>query len=146
MKKQRPTRNTKNMIQTALWLPRDMHRRLKEAARDGKMSEEIRRRLEVSMREPVDERTDVLVDLIRKVAHGLLADEAWWGDPFAVNAFKAAINELVVGIPRRETEPTGASKLQIRFGTENPETVGKALAQAVLVSNASELAQLSLKG
>src|ERR1700692_1140083 len=100
MRKPKSARETKNMIQTALWLPRDMHRRLKDAAPDGRMSEEIRRRLEVSMQEPTDERTDVLLDLIRQVAQNLSADEPLWADPFAFEVFKAAVSEVLQRFPR----------------------------------------------
>ena len=48
MRKQKSTRETKNMIQTALWLPRDMHERLKEAGGERGLGEEIRKRLVVS--------------------------------------------------------------------------------------------------
>jgi hypothetical protein len=147
MRKPKSVRETKNMIQTALWLPRDLHRRLKDAARDGRMSEEIRHRLEVSLREPMDEHTDVLLDLVRKVAQSLSTDGRWWADPFAFAVFKTAINELLPRIPRADPEPGGVSNLRTRYGEDaTPETIGKALAQAVLASNANELIQLQLPG
>ena len=45
MRKRKSTRETKNMIQTALWLPRDMHEQLKKAGGERGLGEEIRRRL-----------------------------------------------------------------------------------------------------
>jgi hypothetical protein len=145
MRKPKSARETKDMIQTALWLPRDMHRRLKTAAPDGKMSEEIRRRLEVSLREPTDEHTDVLLDLVTKVAQSLSTDGRWWADPFAFAVFKTAINELLFYIPRVEPGPESVSNLKTRYGEDAaPETIGKALAQGVLASNTDELIQLRL--
>jgi hypothetical protein len=41
----------KSMVQTALWLPRDMHERLKVAGGERGLGEEIRRRLEASFSE-----------------------------------------------------------------------------------------------
>ena len=35
MRKRKSTRETKNMIQTALWLPRDMHEKLKKKVANG---------------------------------------------------------------------------------------------------------------
>ena len=48
MKKRKSTRETKNMIQTALWLPLDMHEKLKKAGGERGLGDEIRRRLQVS--------------------------------------------------------------------------------------------------
>ncbi len=147
MRKPKSGRETKDMIQTALWLPRDMHRRLKDAAPDGKMSEEIRRRLEFSLREPMDEHTGVLLDLVRKIAQSLSTDAQWWADPFAFAVFKTAINELLSHIPRVDPEPGTSSNLKSRYGEDAaPETIGKALAQGVLASNTNELIQLRSKG
>ena len=48
MQKQKSTRETKNMIQTALWLPRDMHEQLKKAGGERGLGDEIRRRLQIT--------------------------------------------------------------------------------------------------
>jgi len=40
--------NDKNMIQTALWLPRDMHERLKKEGGERGLGEAIRRRIQAS--------------------------------------------------------------------------------------------------
>ena len=80
MKKRKSTRETKNMIQTALWLPRDMHEKLKQAGGERGLGDEIRRRLQVTFgaeQRPRDKLTDLLLDLIKQIALNLSLDEAW---------------------------------------------------------------------
>ena len=48
MKKRKSIRETKNMLQTALWLPRDMHEQLKSSESQD-YSDEIRRRLQYAL-------------------------------------------------------------------------------------------------
>ena len=48
MRKRKSTRETKNMIQTALWLPRDMHEKLKNEGGAQGFGDEIRRRLRIT--------------------------------------------------------------------------------------------------
>jgi hypothetical protein len=146
MKKRRSTRETENMIQTALWLPRDMHQRLKEAGGERGLGEEIRRRLVASFgieKRPRDSDTDLLLDLIKHVAVNLSLDEEWWASHFACDVFKAAINELVRELVSfqglAEPQPGTTTKLQTRYGPdEKPETIGRILARAVFVEHAHE--------
>ena len=49
MKKRKSIRETKNMLQTALWLPRDMHEQLKKAGGERGFGDEIRRRLQYAL-------------------------------------------------------------------------------------------------
>jgi len=150
MKKRKSIRETKNMIQTALWLPRSMHQELKEAGGERGLGDEIRRRLVASFgveKRPRDPFTDHLLDLVERLAVNLSLDEEWWASRFAFDVFKAAINELLwqlastLGVeePQRGT----TSKLQTRYGPdEKPETIGRILARAVFVENGQEQLRL----
>ena len=75
MKKRKAIRETKNMIQTALWLPRDMHELLKQAGGERGLGDEIRRRLQLTFvfaeQRPSDPFTDLLLDLIKQIALNL---------------------------------------------------------------------------
>jgi len=94
MKKQRSNRETKNMVQTALWLPREMHDQLKKKAGERGLGEEIRRRLRVSFEvdEPPDKTTDILISAINQLAVEL---GPWYANSFSFEVFKAAIIELL---------------------------------------------------
>src|SRR5450631_2151842 len=114
MKKRKSTRETKNMIQTALWLPRDMHEKLKRAGGERGLGEEIRRLLEASLdaaQAPSDEITSELLDQIKEIAELSLSD--WHADLFTFDVFKAAVNELLSSHqPSSEAKPGTRSKLQ----------------------------------
>lgn len=129
MKKRKSTRETKNMIQTALWLPRDLHHKLKEEGGERGLSVEIRRRLEASFEaEPPDQTTDTLLDAINQTAIAL--DEPWHTNRFVFDVFKAAINELLsMCRPSNKAEPETIARFQTDFGDEKPETIGRLLAQ-----------------
>jgi hypothetical protein len=148
MRKRKSTRETKNMIQTALWLPREMHELLKEAGGERGLGEEIRRRLQVSFgveERPRDPVTDVLLNLIERITLKLSVDEEkWWDNSFGADAVKRAINEvisdLVSHINPAEPRPGMMTKLQSRYGPdEKPETIGKILAHDAFVENAQEI-------
>jgi hypothetical protein len=147
MPKRKPARETKNMTQTALWLPRDMHERLKKAGGDRGMGDEIRRRLQASFgveERPRDPITDMLLKLINQIALNLGVDEPWWDNRYAGEVFKSAINELVSElISRGEPRPEAMAKLQTRYGPdEKAETIGRIIARAVLVEHTFELLRL----
>src|ERR1700751_3669444 len=136
MKKRKSIRETQNMIQTAIWLPRDMHEKLKEAGGERGLGDEIRRRLLVSFgaegraRDPY---TGLLIDLIKRVTVNLSLDEEWWANRFAFDVFKAAINELLREFASQlglgELQPGTLTKLQTRYGPEEKgETIGRILA------------------
>jgi hypothetical protein len=148
MRKRKSTRETKNMIQTALWLPREMHEQLKEAGGERGLGEEIRRRLQVSFgveQQPRDGRTGPLLDLIKRLALNLSHDEPWWRTHFSFDVFKAAINELLSDLTSAmpewiEPQPGTMTKLQTRYGPDaSPEIIGRTLARAVLTENANDV-------
>ena len=153
MRKRKSTRETKNMIQTALWLPHDMHEQLKKDGGERGLGDEIRRRLQVSFgveQQPRDKPTDLLLDLIKRIALNLSRDEEWWANRFALGVFKTAINELLSDmisiIGPSEPLPGTITKLQTRYGPdEKPETIGRILARAAFVENANEQLRLLLR-
>ena len=133
MKKQRSNRETENMIQTALWLPREMHDQLKKKAGQRGLGEEIRRRLRWSFEaeEPPDRTTDVFISAINQLAVELEAP--WYANGFAFEVFKAAIIELLSQC--RSTEqagPEAVAKLQASFPEEKAETLGRIFARFAL--------------
>jgi hypothetical protein len=147
MRKRKSIRETKSMIQTALWLPRDMHEQLKKDGGERGLGDEIRRRLQVSFGvdpSPGDPATNVLLDQIKRIALNLSHDEEWWSDRFAFDVFKTAINELLSEIAStvgtNQSQPGTETKLQTRYGPDaKPETIGRILAHAAFVENAQEV-------
>ena len=136
------------MIQTALWLPRDMHEKLKKDGdeRGRGLGDEIRRRLQVSFgveQRPDDQLTGLLLDLIKKIDLNLSRDESWWASLFAFNVFKLTINELLSDllqhIPANDQQSGTITKLQTRYGPDvKAETIARTLARAVFTEQASE--------
>jgi hypothetical protein len=126
MKKQKSTHETKNMIQTAVWLPRSMHEKLKKYSDERGLGEEIRSRLQNSF--DADPITEELLDAIRQIEGNL--DEPWHANRFAYDVFKAAINELLSNYQPSEAQPGTVSKLKTVYGTEEkPDTIGRILAR-----------------
>jgi len=144
MKKRKSIRETQNMIQTALWLPRDMHEQLKKAGGERGLGDEIRRRLQVSFgveQRRSDELTELLLDLIKQSAAKLSLVASWWADRSAFEVFKLAINDLISQLTTNqlgsEPQPEIMTKLQARYGPDaTPETIGQKIASTVLVENA----------
>jgi hypothetical protein len=141
MQKRRSTRETKNMIQTALWLPRRMHEQLKKAGGERGLGNEIRRLIEASIdaaETPRDEITSELLDQIKEIADLSLA-EPWYTDRFAFDVFKAAINTLLSSHqPSGEASPETKEKFRATWGEENPETIGRMIARVAMVAYARE--------
>jgi hypothetical protein len=141
MQKRRSTRETKNMIQTALWLPRRMHEQLKKAGGERGLGNEIRRLIEASIdaaETPRDEITSELLDQIKEIADLSLA-EPWYTDRFAFDVFKAAINTLLSSRqPSGAARPETKDKFQATWGEENPETIGRMIARVAMVAYARE--------
>jgi hypothetical protein len=133
MKKRKSTRETKNMIQTALWLPHGMHARLKEAGGERGLGDEIRRLLEGSLdaaETPLDKRTDELLDQLKDIARDLSHDEPLWTNRFAYDVFKAAANALISSHePTSEPQAGAGARLQAIYGDEKPETIGRIIAR-----------------
>jgi hypothetical protein len=141
MKKRKSTRETENMIQTALWLPRDMHERLKNAGGERGLGDEIRRRVALSFaveQKPRDADTDLLLRLIGWVAQNLGADEPWAATEFARDTFQEAIKSLILEL-YSHLGGGGESKLQARYGRDSkPQTIGPVIGHAAFVANAQE--------
>ena len=142
MRKRKSIRETKNMIQTALWLPRDMHERLKELGGERGLGDEVRRRLQASFRaghEGDDGYTVLLLDLIGHAAKILGADEQWHVTRPARRLSEAAISNLLVEISKFSGGDVNQSKLQDKYGANaKPDTIGQVIAHAVLVDRATE--------
>ncbi len=135
MKKQKSTRETKNMIQTALWLPRGMHEQLKNDGGERGLGDEIRRRLQNSFdaeQLPRDPITDELLYAIKQTVGNL--DEPWHANRFAYDVFKAAINELLLDYQQSiEAQPGTDAKFQSKYGPDaKPDTIGRILAHIAL--------------
>jgi hypothetical protein len=125
------------MVQTAVWLPRDMHAQLKKAGGDRGLGDEIRRRLqlggglEIEVGRLRDQKTDDLLTDIKVIARELSRDEPWYADPFKVDVLRAAIDTLLVGRrPNSEERPEVRAKLKAEFGEDKAETIGRLIARA----------------
>ena len=147
MKKRKSVRETKNMVQTALWLPREMHGKLKEAGGERGLGEEIRRQLQIA-RDAIlnaglnaaetasDQITGEVLAEIKDIARDL---NAWHSDAFVFGVFKAAINTLLNSHqPSGDANPDTRSGLQTVYGDENPETIGRIMAHVAMKAYARE--------
>jgi hypothetical protein len=136
MKKRKSIRETRNMTQTALWLPRDMHEQLKKAGGERGLGEEIRRRLRMSFDEEDLRRNPTTRELLREIeqiALSMSLDDQWYANRFAFDVFKAAINELISSHQPRSDAPGTVAKLQAVYGPdEKPETIGRILARVFI--------------
>jgi hypothetical protein len=135
MKKRKSTNETTNMIQTALWLPRGMHEKLKKAGGERGLGDEIRRRLQNSFdaeQLPRDPITDGLLYAIKQIEGNL--DEPWHANRFAYDVFKAAIKELLSDYQQSiEAQPGTDTKFQTKYGPDaKPDTIGRILAHIAL--------------
>src|ERR1700751_4932163 len=101
--------NDREMIQSAVRLPRSLHERLQKAGGERGMGEEIRRRLELTFAgegAPTDQITDEVITEIGEISRDLLRYGPWHADPAAFNVFKAALNALLLNHqPRSEAKP-----------------------------------------
>jgi hypothetical protein len=139
MNRRKSTRETKHMIQTALWLPRDMHEQLKKDGGERGLGDEIRRRLQISFDEEqvsTEKTTRGLLDGINRIAQILSLAQPWHANRDAFDAFKAAINELLSDHqPSTEAQPESLANLKPLYGRgpdERPETIGRILARVVM--------------
>jgi len=89
-------RKVEGMVQTTIWLPQQMHQRLKEIGGAGGASEEIRRRLEASFeaeKAPKNPKNMQLLEAIAFVAEKAEWDFGNWSqDPFAFETLKTALD------------------------------------------------------
>jgi hypothetical protein len=112
------------MMQSAIWLPRELRERLKRAGGERGMGEEIRRRLKASFdAEEADDnpKTRELLDAIY-----LFADQTaiyygdWSEDPFAFEVLKACIDLLLAdGRPKGEAAPHPTETAEIVFAPDH---------------------------
>jgi len=144
MKKRKSTRETQNMVQTALWLPRDVHERLKKEGGERGLGEEIRRLIGEAIdaadakRSP-DGITDELLDQIKDIARDLSVDAPLWINRDAFEAFRAAIIVLLESYqPPSDANPEAAAKLKAAYGDEKPEVIGRILARRAIYAYGRE--------
>jgi hypothetical protein len=146
MTKRKSTNETTNMIQTALWLPRGMHEKLKKAGGARKLGDEIRRRLKKSFdaeQQPRDAFTDELLDEIKHVKGNL--DESWHEYRFVYDVFKEAINKLLSNYQPDE-QPGTVTKLQTKYGPGvKPETIGKIFADVAFKASIAKRSFVDLQ-
>jgi glycosyltransferase A (GT-A) superfamily protein (DUF2064 family) len=129
------------MIQTALWLPRGMHERLKKAGGERGLGNEIRRLLEASLdaaETPKDKNTSELVAQIEDIAADLSRVQPWHTDRFAFDVFKAAINTLLSRLQPGEANPETKDHFVHVWEEDNPETIGRMIARLVQIDHARE--------
>jgi len=140
MKKRKSTRETQNMVQTALWLPRDVHERLKKEGGERGLGEEIRRLIGEAMDErSPDEITDELLDQIKDIARDLSIDGPLWTNRDAFEAFRAAIIVLLESHqPPSDANREAAAKLKAAYGDEKPEVIGRILARRAIYAYGRE--------
>jgi hypothetical protein len=140
MRKPKST-ETKNMKQTALWLPYEMHEKLSKAGGKGGMGVEIRRLLHAALEEtktPDDQVTAELLDQIKEIAE-LSMPAPWYGDRFSFDVFKSAINVLLSKRqPSRPASPETKANFQATWEEEDPEVIGRQIARLAVVAHAKE--------
>jgi hypothetical protein len=143
MGKRKSTRETKNMVQTALWLPRGMQEHLKKAGGERGLGDEIRRRIQItldieSLRR--DQTTRQLLDEIEQLALSSSLDKgSWHANRFAYDVFKAAINELLASYQPHSDAPGVVDRLKALYGPdEKPETIGRILARVFIAARERE--------
>lgn len=136
MRKRKSTRETKNMIQTALWLPRDTHEQLKKAGGERGLGEEIRRRIQIAFSAATGDRyTDKLLDQIKEIARELSRDEPWYANRYTFDVFKAAIDALLLShLPSGEAKQETKANLQAVYGDEKPENIGRIIARVISIA------------
>jgi hypothetical protein len=124
MKKGRSIRETLKMIQTAVWLPRDMHEKLKKEGGKRGLGEEIRRRLKNSLKDeqPRDPETAKLLSAIKHIDGKF--DEPWHAHDFDYDVFRAAMSVLIEHYPWGRPPEGSTSKLRDKY-SEDAGTVGK---------------------
>jgi hypothetical protein len=140
--KRKAVRQTKNMVQTALWLPRDMHEKLKEAGGERGLGEEIRRRLQHAFdaaETPGDQITSEVLDQIKDIIRDLSSDEPWYANRFVYEVLRAAIDVLLSSHrPNSDGNPATKARLQSLYGQEAPEAIGRMIGFVAIKAYARE--------
>jgi hypothetical protein len=124
------------MVQSAVWLPRDLHQRLKRAGGERGMGEEIRRRLEASFAaDPAKPKTNELLASIT-----FAADETnryygdWAEDAFAFEVLKACVDLLLaVERPKGEAVPNPSDVASLFFADDpSPKDISRIIVADLL--------------
>jgi hypothetical protein len=113
-----------------LRLPRELHNRLKEAARGKSVSEEMRARLEWSLLHDWrnDPKTGSVIDAIGNLARNVAGYYgAWHQDPYAFKEFKIAVDIVLTKV-----RPKGEPIPPVDNGEFRPDA--KALATAEIIA------------
>lgn len=144
------------MVQTAVWLPRNLHAWLKETGGERGLGEEVRRQLQVAFAagqaalEPGDHTTGELLDQIKDIAADLSGDAPWYSDQFVFDVFKSAIDALLLEHlleqwPRTESNPEIEARLKAKYRLEKPEEIGLLVARVIMSVYARERARSDVK-
>lgn len=139
------------MIQSAVRLPRSLHERLKKAGGERGMGEEIRRRLQVTFgveQRPSNPKTDLLINLIKKIDQNLSLDASWSESDLASDVFKSSVIDVISELTTQGSEPRpGTIKLQSRYGLDvTAEIIGRTLARTAFAQNANEAVRREFDG
>ena len=134
------------MIQSAIWLPRSLHERLRRAGGERGLGKEIRRRLEASFeaeKTPADAKTRELLDAINNCAERTADDYARWSDDvFSFEVFEGCVNMLLTHCrPKGDAvpKPNPSGMHDIIFGPEylpKPEELSRLYVSAWIRDNA----------
>ena len=116
-----------------------MYAKFKEAGGERGLGDEIRRRLEISLKEDQsshDKKTAQFKEAITRVDVNMPFDRLWHDDRFAFDVFKAAINDLLSEYqPKSDVQPGSKAKFEAMYGKDaKAETVGRILARAALMA------------
>jgi hypothetical protein len=142
------SKKANGMVQSAVWLPRSLHERLKKAGGAGGMGEEIRRRLEASFEaEAENPKTRELLEAILFLAtRGGSFYGSWSEDPFAFKVLKGSVDMLFKqyqpegDLVHAQPNPTEIGEMIFGKNGENekrsPEDISQALLRLWLMSNA----------
>jgi hypothetical protein len=135
-------KNDREMIQSAVRLPRSLHERLKKEGGRRGMGEEIRRRLEYAFAAAgtsSDAITDELLAETNDIARDLSRYGLWHADRHAFDVFKSAVNALLSNHqPRGEPKPETKAHFQTVYGAKTAEEIGLILAHAAIFSYGRE--------
>jgi hypothetical protein len=136
MAKQKSTRETANMIQSSVWLPRDMHEQLKQAGGERGLADEIRRRVQLTFTTEGwrrDEKTRSLLEEIEQLALSMSFHDHWHAAHFTFRVFKQALNRLLSSYEPGEDTPGTVTRLQAKYGSDvKPETIGEIIADTII--------------
>lgn len=140
------SKTTNEMTQSAIWLPRSLHERLRKAGGERGLGKEIRRRLDASFeaeKAPADAKTRELLDAISYCAERTAADyRSWWDDAFSFEILKACVNMLLTrDQPKGEAvpKPNPNGMHDIIFGPEylpKPEELSRLYVSTWIKDNA----------